>query len=268
MPWRDELSSDHEERKREQLWRQRSAITSPQGVEVSVDGKQFLNFCSNDYLGLAHHPDVIAAAVSATQQRGTGSGASHLICGHSDEHHQLEQQIAGFVGAEQAIVFSTGYMANLAIPQTFLGRDDLIIQDRLNHASLIDGGRYCEAKMKRYPHCDVAAVDKLLTQSHAPRKLVTTDGVFSMDGTIAPVQKLKTICDDQQAMLVVDDAHGHWENQPAASAPSLPAMLSISKRWFNLPEPTSTPPPCPLRSSLPPARRSRSSPASLSAARN
>ena len=208
MPWRDELASEHEGRKRDQLWRQRSAITGPQGAQVSVDGKQFLNFCSNDYLGLANHPDVIAAAVSATQQRGTGSGASHLICGHSDEHHQLEQQIADFVGAEQAIVFSTGYMANLAVPQTFLGRNDLIIQDRLNHASLIDGGRYCEAKMKRYPHCDVAAADKLLADSNASRNLVTTDGVFSMDGDIAPVQELKTICDDRQAMLVVDEAHG------------------------------------------------------------
>lgn len=208
MPWRNELCSEHENRKQDQLWRQRSAISSPQGVQVSIDGEQFLNFCSNDYLGLANHPDVIAAAVSATQQRGTGSGASHLICGHSDQHRQLEQQIAEFVGAEQAILFSTGYMANLAIPDTFLGRDDLIIQDRLNHASLIDAGRYCDAKMKRYPHCDTAAVDKLLADSEAPRKLVTTDGVFSMDGTIAPVNKLKTICDDRNAMLVVDDAHG------------------------------------------------------------
>ena len=208
MPWRDELAAQHEARRQDQLWRQRSAITSPQGVQVSVDGQQFLNFCSNDYLGLANHPDVIAAAVTATQQRGTGSGASHLICGHSDEHHQLEQQIAEFVGAEQAIVFSTGYMANLAIPQTFLGRDDLIVQDRLNHASLIDGGRYCEAKMKRFPHCDIAAAEKLLAESNASRKLVSTDGVFSMDGTVALVKELKTICDDQKTMLVVDDAHG------------------------------------------------------------
>ena len=208
MSWRDELASEHEGRKRDQLWRERSAIAGPQGAQVSVDGKQFLNFCSNDYLGLANHPDVIAAAIDATKQRGTGSGASHLICGHSDRHHQLEQQIADFVGAEQAILFSTGYMANLAVPQTFLGRNDLIIQDRLNHASLIDGGRYCEAKMKRYPHCDVAAADKLLADSNASRNLVTTDGVFSMDGDIAPVQELKTICDDRQAMLVVDEAHG------------------------------------------------------------
>ena len=208
MLWRDELAAKHAARKRDQLWRQRRAITSPQGVEVSVDGKQFLNFCSNDYLGLANHPDVIAAAIAATQQRGTGSGASHLICGHSDEHHQLEQQIADFVGAEQAIVFSTGYMANLAIPQTFLGRDDLIVQDRLNHASLIDGGRYCDARMKRYPHHDVAQADGLLAASSASRKLVSTDGVFSMDGTVAPVTELKTITDNRQAMLVVDDAHG------------------------------------------------------------
>lgn len=208
MPWRDQLASEHAARKQEQLWRRRSAITSPQGVQVSVDGKQFLNFCSNDYLGLANHPDVIAAAVAATQQRGTGSGASHLICGHTDQHHQLEQQIAEFVGAEQAIVFSTGYMANLAIPQTFLGRSDLILQDRLNHASLIDGGRFCEAKMKRYPHRDVASVEKLLSESNVSRKMVTTDGVFSMDGTLAPITELKTICKHQKALLVVDDAHG------------------------------------------------------------
>ncbi len=208
MPWRDELAAQHEARKRDQLWRRRSVVSGPQSVEVSVDGQQFVNFCSNDYLGLANHPDVIAAAVAAIRQRGTGSGASHLICGHSDDHQQVEHQIAEFIGAEKAILFSTGYMANLAIPQTFLGHDDMILLDRLNHASLIDGGRYCEAKMKRYAHCDSDAVEKLLGDSEARRTLVSTDGVFSMDGTVAPVKKLKTICDQHDSVLVVDDAHG------------------------------------------------------------
>jgi len=208
MPWRDELLSRHARRKNDSHWRQRSTIESPQGSQVVVGGKPLLNFCSNDYLGLAHHPKLIAASVAAAENRGTGAGASHLVCGHSDLHHQLEIELADFVGAEKAIVFSTGYMANLAIPQTFLGRGDLILEDRLNHASLIDAGRYCEASMKRYPHLNSLAVEKLLIESNAPRKLVATDGVFSMDGDIAQVGSLQTLCEKHNAMLLVDDAHG------------------------------------------------------------
>lgn len=208
MPWRDELLSRHTQRKNDSLWRQRSIVESPQGTHLTVDGQSLLNFCSNDYLGLANHPKLAAASVAAIENRGTGSGASHLVCGHSDEHHQLELEIAKFVGADQSIVFSTGYMANLAIPQTFLGRGDLILQDRLNHASLIDAGRYCEASMKRYPHLDLVALEKMLVDSDAPRILIATDGVFSMDGDTAPLKSLQCQCDKYDALLLVDDAHG------------------------------------------------------------
>ena len=125
-----------------------------------------------------------------------------------DQHHRLENEAAEFVGAEKAIVFSTGYMANLAIPQTFLGKDDLLLEDRLNHASLIDAGRYCDASMKRYPHLDVDTLEEKLAKSRAPRKMVFTDGVFSMDGDTAAVSRLQSICQQHDAMLVVDDAHG------------------------------------------------------------
>lgn len=208
MPWRDKLVAQHNQRKLDSLWRDRQVVESPQGPRVIVAGKEYLNFCSNDYLGLANHPELAEAAAQAARHRGTGSGASHLVCGHSKEHQELESELADFVCAEKAIVFSTGYMANLAIPQAFLGREDLVLQDRLNHASLIDAGRFCEAKMKRYPHLDLVAVEKELANSKSNRKLVVTDGVFSMDGDTAPVAELKRLCAQHSALLFVDDAHG------------------------------------------------------------
>jgi len=208
MPWREQLRNEHDQRTQQDLWRKRITVESPQGRSLTVDGKSYLNFCSNDYLGLAGHPKVIAAASQSLESRGFGSGASHLVCGHLDEHHQLEQEIAGFVGAEKAIVFSTGYMANLAVPQTFLGRSDLVVQDKLNHASLIDAGRHCPAKMKRYSHLDVDEAEGLLAGSDAKRKMVTTDGVFSMDGDTAPLNRLVEICKAHDSVLLVDDAHG------------------------------------------------------------
>lgn len=208
MPWREKLKTEHARRVTDNLWRQRSVIESPQGREVVVAGRRYLNFCSNDYLGLASHPLLKDAAAKAIETRGMGTGASHLVCGHMDAHHLLELEVAEFVNAEQAIVFSTGYMANLAIPQTFLNRRDLIVEDRLNHASLIDAGRFCDADMKRYPHRDLTIARKLLTNLPANRKMLATDGVFSMDGDIAPLAELRDLCVDQGALLLVDDAHG------------------------------------------------------------
>ena len=208
MPWRDELKNQHDERKANALWRQRVTVDGAPGREIVVDGKSYLNFCSNDYLGLANHPALSAAAISTIERIGTGSTASHLVCGHFSEHEALENEIAAFVQAERAIVFSTGFMANLAVPAAFLGKDDLIVQDRLNHASMIDAGRYCDAKMMRYQHLDLADCEKKLMGAEAKRKLVMTDGVFSMDGDIAPVDGLKTLCESHGAMLLVDDAHG------------------------------------------------------------
>ena len=170
MPWRDEIEQSFQQRKQQNRWRTRKLIESAQGRTVSLNGQPLLNFCSNDYLALANHPSLKQAAIAATETYGTGSGASHLVCGHQKLHHQLEQKLAAMVGAEQAIVFSTGYMANLAVPQTFLGRNDLLLEDKLNHASLLDAGSISAVKMKRYPHLDTNAVAESLDSSDAKAK--------------------------------------------------------------------------------------------------
>jgi 8-amino-7-oxononanoate synthase len=179
---------------------------------INIDGKPLLNFCSNNYLSLAGHPNLVAAAHTATQKFGASTAASHLIVGHTELHHKLEEKIAQFVGAEKAILFSTGYMANLAIPTTFLGRHDLLVQDRLNHASIIDAARMSDAKLRRYRHADSAAANEILAASESQpkpaRKMVVTDGVFSMDGDLAPLNALRQSCNTHEALLVVDDAHG------------------------------------------------------------
>jgi 8-amino-7-oxononanoate synthase len=208
MPWQQSLTHSHQRRRDENRWRERRTVASAQGRMLQVDGHSLLNFSSNDYLGLADHDAVKQAAIEATHQYGTGSGASHLVCGHQTPHHELELKLARFVGAESALVFSTGYMANLAVPQTFLGRNDLLLEDRLNHASLLDAGALATTKMKRYSHRDAEEVKQRLAESDVTRKLVMTDGVFSMDGDVAPVRKLAAVCERADAMLLVDDAHG------------------------------------------------------------
>lgn len=214
MPWRVEIEQSFQQRKQQNRWRTRKLIESAQGRTVKLarlngpNGQALLNFCSNDYLALANHLSLKKAAIAATETYGTGSGASHLVCGHQELHHQLEQKLAAFVGSDQAIVFSTGYMANLAVPQTFLGRNDLLLEDKLNHASLLDAGSISAVKMKRYPHLDTHALANTLGSSDAKRKMVLTDGTFSMDGDVAPVKQLAELCQQHDAMLVVDDAHG------------------------------------------------------------
>ena len=208
MTWKNRLELRLQQRRDQQLWRKRTRTSSPQSPSICVDGKSLLNFCSNDYLGLANHPQLIAAGLAALKKWGAGSGASHLICGHSELHEQLETAIAQFVNAERALVFSTGYMANLSIPQAFLDRHDLLLEDKLNHASLLDAGQLGPAKMTRYAHRDHRAAEQLLQQSTAPFKMLFTDGVFSMDGDVAPVAELNQICTRQETLLVVDDAHG------------------------------------------------------------
>lgn len=208
MPWRNELQQQHSQRKSDSLWRTLTTVDSPPDRTIRVDGKNVLNFCSNNYLSLANYPSLIAAATDATQKYGTSTSASHLIAGHNTLHANLQQTIAEFTGAEKAILFSTGYMANLAVPDTLLGRNDLLIQDRLNHASIIDGGKLTTAKLRRYAHNDFAAAEKLLKTTEHDRKLLITDGVFSMDGDVAPLAELKAVCQQNNALLLVDDAHG------------------------------------------------------------
>ncbi len=190
------------------LRRHRRVLGSPQGVRIMVDGQECLSFCSNDYLGLASHPVLIEAAQSAAARYGVGAGASHLVSGHSVLHHELETALAAFTGLPSALLFSTGYMANLGIITALAGRGDEIFADKLNHASLNDAALLSRAKFTRYPHLDLVVLEKRLAASTAKRKLVVTDAVFSMDGDMAPVPELLALCERHDALLVLDDAHG------------------------------------------------------------
>lgn len=201
------LQARLEQRKAQDLLRQRLTLEGAQGVRIQAEGKEYLNFSSNDYLGLAKHPKLNEAMQKAAKQYGAGSGASHLIIGHSDQHHALEEEIADFLGTERALLFSTGYMANYGVLTCLPEKNDLIIQDKLNHASLIDGGMASPAKMLRYAHADMDSFERQMRQP-ADSRLVVTDGVFSMDGDIAPLPELVNCCNTHKASLMVDDAHG------------------------------------------------------------
>jgi 8-amino-7-oxononanoate synthase len=202
------LQAALDERRQQHLYRQRVNVTSGCGSALEVNGESLLNFCSNDYLGLAGHPDIAAALKAGVDTYGTGSGASHLISGHSVAHQQLEEQLAEFTGRPRALLFSTGYMANLGLINALVGRHDLVLQDQLNHASLLDGGRLSRADFKRYKHSSLSNLQAQLEQSSASRKLVVTDGVFSMDGDVAPLPEISALAAEHNAWLMVDDAHG------------------------------------------------------------
>jgi 8-amino-7-oxononanoate synthase len=195
-------------RKQQNLYRTRQLMDGPQGVEVTIAGRKLLSFCSNDYLGLANHPDVVAAFHRGLDEYGAGSGAAHLVTGHSREHHALEEELADFVQRPRALLFSTGYMANLGAMAALTGRGDRIFEDRLNHASLLDGARLSDARLVRYAHADPGALEQALASAPPGEYLVATDGVFSMDGDIAPLPQLAAVARRHTAWLLVDDAHG------------------------------------------------------------
>lgn len=190
------------------LRRTRRVLETPQGVRLRVDGREYLSFCSNDYLGLAADPRVIQALCEGAQLHGAGAGASHLVSGHHRAHEELEHRLAGFVRLPRALLFSSGYLANLAVVTTLAGRSGEVFADKLNHASLNDAMVLSRARCTRYPHCNVAALAERLARSEAADKLVVTDAVFSMDGDIAPLEAILELCDRFDAALVVDDAHG------------------------------------------------------------
>ncbi len=190
------------------LIRQRRTLESPCTTNVVVNGRQLLSFASNDYLGLAADPALIEAAQQAATKWGVGAGSSHLVSGHMMPHDQLEQALAHFVGANRALYFSSGYMANLGVVPTLVGRGDVIFADRLNHASLIDAAQLSRAEHMRYAHNDLAILERQLSTSHARRKLILTDAVFSMDGDLGDLPKLLKLAERFDAWLVVDDAHG------------------------------------------------------------
>jgi 8-amino-7-oxononanoate synthase len=178
------------------------------GTLAVVDGERRVVFCSNDYLGLAHHPAVAAALSAAAVRYGAGSGAAHLVTGHSHEHHALEEELADFTGRQRALLFSTGYMANLGVASALLERGDAVFEDRLNHASLLDAGLLSGARFTRYAHNDVAALSSKLAAVSSGRRLIMSDTVFSMDGDIAPLATLAQTAQAHDAWLMVDDAHG------------------------------------------------------------
>ncbi len=191
------------------LYRGRRVLAGPTAPEVSLDGRVVLNFCSNDYLGLANHPAVVEAFVAAARRDGVGAGAAHLVTGHRFAHHALEEELAAFLGRPRALLFSSGYMANLGAVGALFGRQDVVYEDRLNHASLLDAAEYAGAKLIRYPHADVAALaERLSTAPAGGERVVVSDGVFSMDGDIAPLAELAAMAKRYGAWLVVDDAHG------------------------------------------------------------
>lgn len=202
-----DLSAELERRRRANLYRERRTVEGPAGPEIQVDGRAVLAFCSNDYLGLAADPRVVEATHAGLRRYGLGGGAAHLVTGHSRAHHALEEALAEFTGRQRALLFSTGYMANQGVITALVGRGDQVCEDRVNHASLIDGGLLSGARFRRYPHADVAALRRQLT-GVTGQKLVVTDGVFSMDGDLAPLPELAATCSDANAWLMVDDAHG------------------------------------------------------------
>ena len=208
ISWRDSLLAQHEHKKQSNVWRSRRHIGSAQQPLIQCGDQWLTNFASNDYLGLAAHPKLAQAMSAASEQWGVGAGASHLVCGHQDMHHRFECGLAEFVGAERVLLFSNGFMANLALNTVFAQKHDLLLHDRLNHASLIDGAQLSGAQFKRYAHADLVHAKKIVMRTEYQRLALVTDSVFSMDGDVAPLSQLKQLADDYSALLCVDDAHG------------------------------------------------------------
>ncbi|MDR2213713.1 MAG: 8-amino-7-oxononanoate synthase [Pseudomonadales bacterium] len=205
----ERLQAQLDARRAARLYRERREVQSPQGTLLRVDGRELLNFCGNDYLGLANDPRVKQACIAGIEAYGTGSGASHLVCGHGAAHEELEQALAKFTGRSRALVYSSGFMANVGVLTALLGPRDAVFEDRLNHASLLDGGLYSGARFKRYAHLDTTVLERLLEQDQSGgERLVVSDGVFSMDGDVAPLAELMNVCERRRALLMIDDAHG------------------------------------------------------------
>ncbi len=208
------LQQELDLRQQQSLYRQRKVIQGPQQIHLHIAGRAYLSFCSNDYLGLANHPDIIKQFKKGVDQYGAGSGAAHLVSGHCHAHHQLEEELAAFTGRSRALLFSSGYMANLGIANALVGKHDWIVQDKLNHASLIDAALLSRAGYLRYRHNDMDMLQRLLSRESTSfeqrpvRKLVMSDAVFSMDGDMADVVQISQICQRYHAWMMLDDAHG------------------------------------------------------------
>ncbi|RKZ87999.1 MAG: 8-amino-7-oxononanoate synthase [Gammaproteobacteria bacterium] len=209
LPWSKQLSKNLAKRKALGRYRQQRTRLGEQGVNVVVDGEKHLSFCSNDYLGLASHPALKKAFIDAVEQQGVGAGAAHLLTGHSQYHEELEQALADFTGQQRILLFSSGYQANMGVIDGLMTCGDAVIQDKLNHASLLDGSRLSEADLLRYPHANIPLLHKRLhNASTAKHKLIVSDGVFSMDGDLAPLPEIMAQAKQHHAAVLLDDAHG------------------------------------------------------------
>ena len=208
MDWHNHLAAQLSAAESQHLRRYRNILDGPQGARVVIGGQQLTNFSSNDYLGFANHPLIAEAVINAAKEWGVGSGASHLVCGHQAINQKFEADFSDFVEAESAVLFSTGYMANFAVLNSFFDRDGLILQDKLNHASLIDAGRLSRAELKRYKHLDMEVLERQLVEKNDRLTLVATDAVFSMDGDMAPIHKISELAKNHGAIAYFDDAHG------------------------------------------------------------
>lgn len=218
-----------EARRLAQLDRRVRVVDSPQSAQLIVNGAPRLAFCSNDYLGLANSPELIAAGQRALARWGVGASASHLISGHMSPHESLEHRVAEFVGLPDALIFSTGYMANVGVISALADRSSEVFADRLNHASLNDGAILSRAKLRRYRHRDLAQLESMLAKSTAARKLIVSDTVFSMDGDIADVHALHALAERHDALLVLDDAHGFGVLGPHGRGALAHAQLGSSR---------------------------------------
>ncbi len=208
MTFNKKLNDKLQNLQQQRLYRSRRLVETPQGVTLNINGKKLVNFCSNDYLGLANHPDVKQVFKKAVDEYGVGSGASQLVTGHQKPHHALEEELADFFGRERALLFSTGYMANLGVLSALTERKDEIFEDKLNHASLIDAALLSRAELTRFAHKDNQVLATQLVMSKAKTKFVISDGVFSMDGDKADLMALVNITKKNNAVLMIDDAHG------------------------------------------------------------
>ena len=230
----DDLDAQLAELDRQHLRRRQRVIDAPCGPRAVIAGEARLAFCSNDYLGLANQPELVAALCKGARRWGAGSGASHLVSGHLRPHEDLEQRLAEFVGLPRALTFGSGYLANLGVVPALVGRGDAIFADRLNHASLIDAALVSRADHQRYPHRDLAALERLLAASTARRKLILSDAVFSMDGDLAPLPQLLELAERFDAWLVVDDAHGFGVLGPGGRGSLAHFALPAARRLIGI----------------------------------
>ncbi len=206
--WRERVQAARVQREADNRVRVRRSVEHRDGARCTVDGRVLLNFCGNDYLGLSQHFAVVGALQDTAAREGAGGVGSHLVCGHHAIHDALERELADWLGAPRALLFGSGFLANLAVLQSLLGNEDVCVQDRLNHASLIDAARLAGCRLRRYPHADPEGAIRQLRTLPEGLAMVATDGVFSMDGDIAPLRELALVTRVQKAVLYVDDAHG------------------------------------------------------------